>query len=188
MSTEQAYTCCFTGHRPDKLPWGYHEQDPRCLALKGSILRELEGLYRRGWRHFISGMAQGCDLYFAEAVLTLKATCPGLTLEAALPFPGQADRWPAASRARWHAVLEACDTKTIVSDRYDRWCMLSRDRYMVDRSSALLAVFSGSSGGTKYTLDYAAGKGLELLLLDPASPAAPALRMTREGTEQQSFL
>ena len=27
-------TCCFTGHRPDKLPWGTHEDDPRCMALK----------------------------------------------------------------------------------------------------------------------------------------------------------
>ena len=26
-------TCCFTGHRPDKLPWGEKESDPRCRRL-----------------------------------------------------------------------------------------------------------------------------------------------------------
>ena len=69
MAPDITQTCCFTGHRPDKLPWGLDEGDPRCLAVKRSLARELDGLYRRGFRHFISGMAMGCDLYFAEAAL-----------------------------------------------------------------------------------------------------------------------
>lgn len=187
MIADRAHTCCFTGHRPGKLPWGDNERDPRCLALKRSILRELEGLYRRGWRHFISGMALGCDLYFAEAALELRKTCPGLTLEAALPFPGQADRWPEHCRARWRSVLDACDLESVVQHRYDRGCMLRRDRYMADRSSAVLAVFDGSPGGTKYTLDYAARQGLEILLLDLRRPAAPAVRAEPPETGQLSF-
>ena len=35
-------TCCFTGHRPSKLPWGTREEDPRCVALKGRIAAALE--------------------------------------------------------------------------------------------------------------------------------------------------
>ena len=31
---DRAKTCCFTGHRPEKLPWRYDEGDSRCLALK----------------------------------------------------------------------------------------------------------------------------------------------------------
>ena len=30
-------TCCFTGHRPDKLPWGVQEEDLRCHLLKVSL-------------------------------------------------------------------------------------------------------------------------------------------------------
>ena len=46
-------TCCFTGHRPSKLPWGTREEDPRCVALKGRIAAALEEEYAAGVRHFI---------------------------------------------------------------------------------------------------------------------------------------
>ena len=172
------HTCCFTGHRPAKLPWGYDEGDPRCLALKAAIARELEGLYRRGCRHFLSGMAQGCDLYFAEAVLALRRLHPDVTLEGAVPFAGQAQRWPEGERARWRAILDACDLETVVQERYDRFCMHRRDRYLVDRSRHILAAYDGSPGGTRYTLNYAMDQGLDILLLDLNRPERDAVRLT----------
>lgn len=27
-------TCCFTGHRPQSLPWGFNENDIRCKKMK----------------------------------------------------------------------------------------------------------------------------------------------------------
>ena len=27
-------TCCFTGHRPQSLPWRFREEDPRLAALR----------------------------------------------------------------------------------------------------------------------------------------------------------
>lgn len=170
-------TCCFTGHRPDKLPWGFDESDPRCAALKTSIARELTRLYLRGYRHFISGMAQGCDLYFAEAALALRKQYPGVTVEGAVPCPTQADRWPGEDRRRWRAILDACDLETVVQQEYGRFCMLRRDRYLVDRSAAILAVFDGTTGGTHYTLTYAVGKEKAIWLLDPARPEAEAVRL-----------
>lgn len=170
MSTDESRTCCFTGHRPDKLPWGLDEQDPRCTTLKHSLGRELELLYRRGFRHFISGMAMGCDLYFAEAALALRERCHGVTVEGAVPCPTQAQKWPETLRRRWRAILDTCDLETVVQQNYDRWCMLRRDRYIVDRSAAVLAVFDGAPGGTQYTLNYAMDKKREILLLDPAQP------------------
>ena len=171
-------TCCFTGHRPDKLPWGLDESDPRCAAIKRSLARELEDLYRRGFRHFVSGMAQGSDLYFAEAALALREQRPDMTVEGAVPFPAQADHWRPDQRRRWKDILARCDLETVVQQNYDRFCMFRRDRYMVDRSAAILAVFDGTPGGTQYTLNYAMEKKLEILLLDPARPEAPAVRLT----------
>lgn len=178
MDMDPSRTCCFTGHRPEKLPWGLDEGDPRCIAIKFSLSREIEGLYHRGFRHFISGMAMGCDLYFAEAALELREKFPDLTVEGAVPCPTQADRWPEEQRCRWQDILARCDLESMVQQHYDRFCMLRRDRYMVDRSAAILAVFDGTSGGTQYTLNYAMDKKLEILLLDPLNPNENAVRLT----------
>ena len=43
------------------------------------------------YRHFLCGMALGCDLYFCECVLRLRQTHPDVTVEAAVPCPSQAD-------------------------------------------------------------------------------------------------
>ena len=77
--------CSFTGHRPGKLPWGMNEADPRCQNLKKRLWDAVEGAYQEGIRHFICGMALGCDLFFAEEVLRLRQMHPEVTLEAAIP-------------------------------------------------------------------------------------------------------
>ena len=105
-------SCCFTGHRPAKLPWRYDEGDSRCVELKSRIHDAVEAAYDEGYRHFLCGMAMGCDLYFCECVLA---------------------------------------------------CMQRRDRYMVDHASLLIAVFDGSPGGTQYTVQYAMGRGLDIV-------------------------
>ena len=33
-------SCSFSGHRPEKLPWGDNERDERCLALKDAIRQQ----------------------------------------------------------------------------------------------------------------------------------------------------
>ena len=156
-------SCCFTGHRPAKLPWGYHETDPRCLTLKRRLRDAVEIAYEQGYRHFLCGMAQGCDLYFCECVLEMRSLHPDVTLEAAIPCPTQADAWPAAQRERYQRLVSACDYETMVSDRYSSSCMLRRDRYMVDHASLLIAAFDGSAGGTRYTVEYALKRGLSVV-------------------------
>ena len=66
-------SCAFTGHRPGKLPWGEDESDLRCIALKAKLRAAVESAIHEGMEHFICGMAEGCDLYFAETVLALKS-------------------------------------------------------------------------------------------------------------------
>ena len=96
---ERALTCCFTGHRPMKLPWGMNEDDPRCLKLKAELAARLEGLYELGFRRFLCGMAVGCDMYFAEAVLALREQHADVRLEAVIPFGDQPGRWNENSAA-----------------------------------------------------------------------------------------
>ena len=170
MATMQV-SCCFSGHRPGKLPWGYREEDPRCAALKDAIAAMLEKAYDDGYRHFICGMALGCDLYFCEEALRLRARRPDVTVEAAVPCRDQAARWAAAQRVRYEALLAQCDRRTLLQERYDGGCMQRRNRYMVDHSALLIAVHDGSPGGTLYTIEYALRCRRHVLVLPPVGSA-----------------
>lgn len=159
-------SCCFSGHRPGKLPWGDDEGDRRCLALKERLWNEMEAAYEQGYRHFICGMARGADFYFAEAVLALRQLHSDTVLEAARPCETQANSWPEADRRRYQAILDQCDLETLVQHHYDRGCMMRRNRYMVDRSSRIIAVYDGvPKGGTAQTLAYAMRQGLKTEIL-----------------------
>ena len=158
----KAQICCFTGHRPDKLPWGERESDPRCLRVKQELYQALERAYALGYRHFISGMARGGDLYFAEAVLELREKYPDVLLECARPCESQSSRWPREERRRYDAILDRCNYETMVQHTYDRGCMMRRNRYMVDHASRIIALYDGvPKGGTAQTLAYALRKGLD---------------------------
>ena len=160
-------TCAFTGHRPEKLPWREDERDPRCLDLKDRLAAAVEGAYGKGMRHFLCGMARGADFYFCEAVLDLRERYPDVTIEAVLPCETQAARWTERDRDRYFALVAACDLETMVQRKYDRNCMLRRDRYLVDHASHLIAVYDGLLGGTMYTISYAMKQGLSLKILKP---------------------
>ena len=163
---EREKSCCFTGHRPAKLPWGRDEDDPRCTALKNEIAARLDGIYEAGCRHFICGMALGCDMYFASAVIDLRRRHHDVTLEAAIPCAAQSYRWNAEQSARYEALLSECDEVSILQHSYTPDCMQARNRYMVDSCSVLLACFDGHPGGTMNTIVYARRKGLQVLIID----------------------
>jgi uncharacterized phage-like protein YoqJ len=160
---EKQITCCFTGHRIAKLPWRDDENDPRCVSLKEKLSAVTEAVYESGVRHFICGMANGCDIYFAETVVALRFRHPEVTLEAAVPFEGQADRWGMPLRARYSALLSMCDRQTILQREHTPDCMMRRNRYMVDSASVLIACYDGKSGGTLNTLLYAMRQKVEVI-------------------------
>lgn len=160
-------SCTFTGHRPDKLPWRGRERDPRCVALKGQLASALEQVYALGYRHFLCGMALGSDLYFAEAVLELRARRPEVTLEAVIPFAQQPKGWSPENRRRYGELLARCDVETLLQQEYDPGCFQRRNRYMVDHCSRMIAVYNGdpAGSGTLSTLTYALRSGVEVDIL-----------------------
>ncbi len=162
---DRTKTCSFTGHRPEKLPWRFDESDPRCVDLKLRLRQAIEQAYRDGFRHFMTGMARGTDQYFAEIVLEMREYLPEITLEAAIPCEEQASRWKDAERERYFSLVERCDLETMIQRSYDAGCMQRRNRYMVERSSRLIAVYDGMLGGTMYTVNYAQKQGLDVVIL-----------------------
>lgn len=163
---EQSQSCCFTGHRPEKLPWGNQENDPRCVALKERIHAELKEAYEKGFRHFICGMARGTDLYFCEAALSLREQYPDVTVEAAVPFVDQANRWSSAEQARYRTLMDRCDFETVIQHSYSPGCLQRRNRYLVEHSSRIIGAYNGKGGGTLYTLTYAMRQNLDVVILD----------------------
>lgn len=159
-------TCCFTGHRPMKLPWGMRETDPRCDAVKAWIADQLAEFYSKGYRRFLCGMAIGCDTFFADAVLELKERHADVILEAAVPCNDQSSRWNKTQKAKYAELISRCDCVHTLQEKYTRGCMQHRNRYMVDESSALIACFNGRPGGTMSTILYATRENLNVQILD----------------------
>ncbi|MDP4152462.1 MAG: SLOG family protein [Bacillota bacterium] len=161
MSRETA--CAFTGHRPDKFKFGYDFDSPLCYEIRDRIHSAIEYEILNGITHFITGMALGVDMWAAAEVLTLRREYPQITLEAAIPCPSQADKWSKHMRTEYQSILERCDKKTVISPVYMPGVMQMRNRYMVDNSSVLIAVYNGTSGGTQNTIAYALSKDLRVV-------------------------
>ena len=156
-------SCCFSGHRPNKLPWSTRESDPRCVELKNRIHAAVDAAVAQGYTHFLCGMARGCDLYFAEEILYRKTDNPDITLETVIPCLSQAEEWTEEERERYGRIIAAADIETVVQREYSRGCMQRRNRYMVDHSSLLIAAYGGISGGTRNTVLYAMSRGVEVM-------------------------
>lgn len=166
---ERSKTCCFTGHRPNRLPWLADPCDLRTKALKQALWQRILSSYEQGYTCFLSGMALGVDLICARLVLELAETEREVQLVAVVPYPAQAARWSAADRREYQAVLHSCGERiVVVSPSYHRQCFALRNRYLVDHARRIIGVYDGApSGGTFQTLEYARKQGLEMELLVP---------------------
>ena len=166
----------FSGHRPRKFPWKYDETAPDCVALKQTLRENVEKFIRQGIIHYLSGMAEGTDIWAAEAVLAAREANKKIKLHCVLPCVSQSDKWSAASRERYRSILNLADGVFYVNREYRRDCMLERDRFLVSHSTILFAVYNGEKrGGTAATVRYARKMGREIFTLAPET-----LKLTHE--------
>lgn len=113
-------------------------------------------------------MALGFDMICAETVLALKKNYPDIKLIGALPCRTQDIKWQEKDKRRYRNLLKRLDDIRCIYDKYiGAECMLKRNRYMVNNSSLMIALFNGLAGGTKSTIDYARKKGLEIVIIKP---------------------
>ncbi len=122
------YSCAFTGHRPNKLPWRYNETSEGCLRLKEVLASKIKMLVESGVTDFLSGMAEGTDVYCAEIVLALREKNPALRIHCVLPHEGQADKWSDSAQERYHAILQQADSVDYISREYYDGCMIDRNQ------------------------------------------------------------
>ena len=166
----EEFTCAFTGHRPKSFPWKYNESAPDCVLLKEVLAAQIKMLADRGVTDFFSGMAQGVDIWSSQIVLDLQKKNPALKLHCVLPCKGQESKWTASAQERYRSILAQANEVIYVGQEYNRDCMLKRNRYLVDHSSILLAVYNGTwRSGTGATVRYAQKLNREIIIIDPVT-------------------
>lgn len=141
----------------------------RLGRARGWVAAELVRTVRRLHHHEtqvgISGLAWGSDTLWAHAVLS------AWNLWAYIPFPQQADNWPAAQQVEYRRLLRRADPdrSQVFGESYDVRLYHVRDRAMVDDSQVLVAVWDPSirAGGTWQTVKYAAGLRRPIIHVDP---------------------
>lgn len=156
-----------TGRRPRGLPWRYSEEDPRCLELKEEMRRVILCKVSEGYDTFVTGMAMGIDTYFAESVIDLRSTYPGLRLVCEVPFSTQSSRWTLGARFRYNTIKSKADEWNCPRESYDPSAYLERDARIVERSDSLLVVWDGvREGGTYRTYEMALRSGVPCIVID----------------------
>ncbi len=156
--------CCVTGHRPIGFPFDYHASDPFKDDLRAChfaeiyheiLEKEVEKLINEGYTHFISGMADGADLDFAELIIKNREYYENIILEAALPYPTNIKKLIEGNKIRKANILSKANLIHTVSDHYFNGCMQKRNSYMVDKSDLVFAIWNGEKkGGTWNTISY----------------------------------
>ncbi len=150
--------CCFTGHR--KLN--------TCGKLKEVLSEVIDSAIADGYTEFYCGMALGVDMCAAEILIAKMKENPAVHLHAALPCPEQDLKWTDEEKKHYKEILSFSSSKTIISPFYTKTCMLTRNRFMVDNSERVIAVWNGSiRGGTAYTVRYAKSQNKEIHLIRP---------------------
>lgn len=48
MNINKNITVCFTGHRPQSLPWKFNENDTRCIEIKNKLHYEIINAINKG--------------------------------------------------------------------------------------------------------------------------------------------
>lgn len=155
---KRLHRCCFTGHRPEKLKTSE-------IEIKKGLARAIEDALAAGKRTFITGMARGTDIYAGELVLQYRETEPSIHLICAIPYPDFEKRWSDHWQERYNVIIQRADLIKVVCPSFNMDSYQIRNKWMVDRSSLLIAVFNGERGGTKNTIDYAKTQNVEIVMI-----------------------
>lgn len=160
---EKEITCCFTGPRPQRLPSFGNEASPEIVLLKEQLFAKIEAAYAEGYRNFISGMAEGFDLFAAEAVIRLHKVHPDAKLFAVFPCETSPQDHSAEVCKRIQKIMNEVSFCHFVCTEHIYGCELARNVYMVENSSMIIGYYDGFSKGTAHCWHCAESRGLCLV-------------------------
>lgn len=171
-------TACFTGHRPSKLPGGYDYMSKENIKLKYKIENIILELIAGGTKRFLCGGAIGVDQMACEILLDLRDNGCDIYIELAIPFKEQYIKWQTENKQIHQNHIDRVDKVTYVDciqeyqctnniGKYDVRKLNLRNRYMVDNSDIIIAIWNGESGGTADCVKYATRKNKKIITILP---------------------
>ncbi len=156
MTFEKETACAFSGHRIiSNSDW---------FALEQKTEEIIKKLITRGFKTFITGGALGFDTMAAQCVLRQKKE-NAIRLAVIQPCRDQSEGWSGADKDIYDRILSCADEVICLSEKYHSGCMQSRNRFMVDNSSVLVAYLTKMRGGTLYTVNYAQNEDREIIFV-----------------------
>lgn len=159
--------CSFTGHRPQKLPWGFNEKNERYFRMRENTKQKIENAIKDGYKIFLCGMAIGFDMCVAEIIIDLKEKYSNIKIYGIIPCKNQESKWSEEYKTRYRELLGKLDGIHCLSDNYYDGCMQERNKFMIDNSSKCITLFDGKNGGTKSTIEYAKSKEVDIEIIEP---------------------
>lgn len=97
-------------------------------------------------------MAIGFDLEAAKVALSLRHELLDIKVVAVIPFEGMQQRFSSSQRTDFDNVANEADEVITLASSYSASVYATRNNYLVDNSSAVIAYFTGEKGGTAYTI------------------------------------
>lgn len=149
---------CFTGHRPEKLSRSQ-------WVIKEELETQIRQAAADGFRVFITGMARGVDIWAAEIVLKLRDAGQDVKLICACPFEGCERKWEPNWQRRYRDILAQADLVKYICGGYRPSCFQIRNEWMVSHAARVIAVYSGTKGGTRNTIDDARRSGVPVVII-----------------------
>lgn len=151
-------TACFTGYRAKKFPKPLIPYSDEYYMLQSEVCESIEIAVNEGYSAFLCGMCDGFDLLSGDAVIELRGSyksCFDIRLIAVMPYPNYGNK----SWGEWKQIkldiLNCADYIVYIDKQSCRDSYYRRNRFMIDNSSRVICYYSGLSGGTSYTVNYA---------------------------------
>ncbi len=152
-------TCCVTGHRS--------LTSTQSMTAVVKLMEELLMAANEGYTRFMTGMAEGVDQLFARNVLLIKKYSSDIKLVAAISHRGRL----ATKDKRFQELILLCDEVLVLSERYHPGVYAARNRWMLENSGRLIAVWDGRlTGGTYRTVKLAEKLGIDTRRVNPDYP------------------
>ncbi len=165
---DRAKTCCFTGHRPDKLPGRADRSSLGYRNMRSTTVMHIEELYRCGYDTFIIGMSRGFDLMVGDILATDAKFKDRISLICAVPYIRQFEEMKTKEElAIYRKLICSADLVALCSMDYCDGCYKVRNQLMVNCSSAIIGYVAEKDirSGAMQTVRMAGRAGLHMRIM-----------------------